>query len=143
MPVYEKKFYYYYENWELENAEKMLKYIEGNEKQKELRQKLDYKLEKQKELKELLSNVKNDLKNSKYDLLKENSLNTLENEILIKNMKKYDITKAKIYFGKINFGRDITKIPLIISYFDDSFYFEIQSRLVNEKWVFISFVERG
>ncbi|TDT69171.1 hypothetical protein EV215_1513 [Hypnocyclicus thermotrophus] len=143
MPVYEKKFYYYYENWDLKNAKEMLKYIKEGKKQDYLRQKLKYKLKKEQDLRELLSNIKQELKDSKYNLLKESTLDTLENELIIKNMKKYNITKAKIYFGKIKFGRDITKVPLIISYFDDSFYFEINSKLVNEKWVFISFSERG
>jgi hypothetical protein len=139
-----KAFNSYYENWELDQAKLELNQLEIEENEKiNLTQKLQTRKENRAEFDMVLTRLANALKANDFATLEEYVAHNLLNDIKLRELKKNDYSKVKIYFGKKKFYFEEAETLMLINYLEETAYIDLKFELIdNKKWQLISFKEK-
>jgi hypothetical protein len=137
-------FYSYYNSWELEKARLELNQLGIEEKDENiLMQKLTTRETNKAEFKQVQKIHRNALKANDFDVLEKYVALNIINEIKLRELKKNDYSKVKIYFAKNKFYRENAESLMLVNYFEETFYIDLKFELIDEsKWKLVSFNER-
>lgn len=144
----EKNFYENYNLWKLEEANtdldiiKEKKVINSNEIIK-LELKLKKRIENKKELKSIVKDMVKLLSRNEYKNIKKYIDKSIFNVLKFNMLKKYDLSNAKIYNGKIKFYKESANLLMLINYYDETYYFDLYFKLMGKSWKLVNFKERG
>lgn len=134
----------YYDNWELELAELELNQLELKEQEKNnLIEKLTIRKNNKTEFKKVLNEISVALKANDFNALEKYVALNIINEIKLRELKKNDYSKVKIYFGKDKFNKENAETLMLINYLEETLYIDLIFELIdNKKWKLVSFKER-
>jgi hypothetical protein len=137
-------FYSYYDSWELEKAKIELDQLEIEEENRNvLMHKLTIRESNKTELKQVQKILGDALKANDFDVLEKYVALNIINEIKLRELKKNDYSKVKVYFGKNKFYRKKSESLMLVNYLEETLYIDLKFELIdNGKWELVSFKER-
>jgi hypothetical protein len=133
-----------YDNWELEQAQGLLENISaksGVDKGR-LSILIEERKKNKKELELLLLDLKEALYNRDYEKIKGYVSESMINMIKLEKVKEVDLTGTDIYFSKIKYYKNSANTVMLINFYEDTSYIDLQFQLKNGLWKLASFGER-
>jgi len=67
---------------------------------------------------------------------------TIRTRTALRRIDKSDLKGSKVYFGKKQFHLDELNMLMIINYFEENIYIDLQLRYKIDRWLIESFDER-
>ncbi len=133
-----------YDNWELEQAQGLLENISAKSGVDESRLSIliEERKKNKKELELLLLDLKGALYNRDYEKIKGYISESMINMIKLEKVKEVDLTGTDIYFSKIRYYKNSANTVMLINFYEDTSYIDLQFQLKNGLWKLASFGER-
>ena len=131
-----------YDNWELEEAAAITEGLSDIPEADRLNILIQKRVEKKSELEHLLLDLKKALYTRDYDKIEEYMSKSIANIIKFRKIKNIDFAESDIYFSGIKYYKNSANIVMLINFYEDTNYIDLEFRLINNHWKLVSFVER-
>lgn len=136
----------FYDNWELDEAEKELSNLEKSEPDNKDILRMKFLIAEKRKLKEdlynLMEKIKESIKSNNIDELKKYTKKSFLNNKKLKELEKNDFTIFDIYSGNIKFKEEKAEGVSVFNYGDEMFYITLKFRLEKREWKIVDFFER-
>jgi hypothetical protein len=134
-----------YDNWELEEAQTLLAGIPEKSRNSELDRLsllIEERAQRKNELEILLLDLREALYNRDYEKIKGYISESLINTIKLEKIKNIDLTGTGIYFSKIKYYKNSAHTVMLINFYEETNYVDLEFRLKEGFWKLVSFGER-
>ena len=131
-----------YDNWELEEAAAIAEDLSDIPEVDRLSILIQKRVEKKSELELILLDLKKALYTRDYDEIEKYMSRSIANIIKFRKLKKIDFAESDIYFSSIKYYKNSADIVMLINFYEDTNYIDLEFQLRNNQWRLVSFVER-
>ena len=131
-----------YDNWELKEAAAIAEDLSDIPEVDRLSILIQKRVEKKSELKLILLDLKKALYTRDYDEIEKYMSRSIANIIKFRKLKKIDFAESDIYFSSIKYYKNSAYIVMLINFYEDTNYIDLEFQLRNNQWKLVSFVER-
>ncbi len=131
-----------YDNWELEEAAGIAEDLSDIPEVDRLSILIQKRVEKKSELELILLDLKKALYTRDYDEIEKYMSRSIANIIKFRKLKKIDFAESDIYFSSIKYYKNSADIVMLINFYEDTNYIDLEFQLRNNQWKLVSFVER-
>lgn len=133
----------YYDAWELDKVESLLETSPLDlEEKKEIVNLLSIREKQKKELLELEKFSKEVIYEGEIVKLEKYITKDFVNKFKLSSLKELETKGARAYFGKRVFYKNTLEMLMVINYYEENLYVELELKYENERWQIESFSER-
>jgi hypothetical protein len=144
--VENSRFYQYYSRWELDELKEEIEDYKKNygNTQEVIKYGLllTERLEAKEKLEKLISTVKEEISKNDLTTLEKHMSKSLRNAATIKDIKKLDFTKYRLFISKTKFEDDIANNIIALNIGEETFYFDVEFKYEKRMWEVMKFRER-